>query len=155
MDEPTDGLDPNQKHEVRKLIQNLSKDKIVIVSTHILEEVTAVCTRAMIISDGKLLVDDTPAALEARSRFHGAIRLELTHADDAYQKLQGLEGVESIERSESGGSLTVFPKNGISLFLPINELVQQNNWEVHEFHVEKGRLDDVFRTITKGGNADG
>ena len=151
LDEPTDGLDPNQKHEVRKLIQNLSKDKIVIVSTHILEEVTAVCTRAMIIAGGKLLVDDTPQALEARSRFHGAIRLELTHAEGALQQLQALDGVKSVESSESGLSLTVFPEAGVSLFLPINDLLQKNNWEVHEFHVERGKLDDVFRAITSGG----
>jgi ABC-2 type transport system ATP-binding protein len=67
LDEPTDGLDPNQKHHVRELIHNLSQDKLVIVSTHILEEVQAVCTRAMIIARGKLLVDETPAALAARS----------------------------------------------------------------------------------------
>jgi len=150
LDEPTDGLDPNQKHEVRKLIQNLSKDKIVIVSTHILEEVSAVCTRAMIIAGGKLLVDDTPQALEARSRFHGAIRLELTHAEGALEKLRALGGVKSVESSESGMSLTVFPEAGASLFLPINDLLQKNNWEVHEFHVEKGKLDDVFRAITQG-----
>lgn len=155
LDEPTDGLDPNQKHEVRKLIQNLSKDKIVIVSTHILEEVTAVCSRAMIIAGGKLLVDDTPQALEARSRFHGAIRLELTHADGALQKLENLDGVQSVESSEDGQSLTVFPKKGASVFLAINELLQENNWEVHEFHVEKGRLDDVFRDITKGDVTNG
>mgnify|MGYP000549827827 FL=1 len=152
LDEPTDGLDPNQKHEVRKLIQNLSKDKIVIVSTHILEEVTAVCTRAMIIAGGKLLVDDTPQALEARSRFHGAIRLELTHAEDALQQLQALSGVKAVESSENGLSLTVFPEEGASLFLPINDLLQKNNWEVHEFHVERGKLDDVFRAITSGGD---
>ncbi len=152
LDEPTDGLDPNQKHEVRKLIQNLSKDKIVIVSTHILEEVSAVCTRAMIIAGGKLLVDDTPQALEARSRFHGAIRLELTHAEDALQQLQALDGVKSVESSENGLSLTVFPEAGASLFLPINDLLQKNNWEVHEFHVERGKLDDVFRAITSEGD---
>jgi len=67
LDEPTDGLDPNQKHQVRSLIQNLAKDKIVIISTHILEEVDAVCTRAIIINKGKLIIDDTPQALLARS----------------------------------------------------------------------------------------
>lgn len=67
LDEPTDGLDPNQKHHVRELIHNLAQDKLVIVSTHILEEVQAVCTRAMIIARGKMLVDETPAALAARS----------------------------------------------------------------------------------------
>ena len=67
LDEPTDGLDPNQKHQVRELIRNLSKDKIVVVSTHILEEVEAVCTRAIIINKGKLIVDETPQTLLQRS----------------------------------------------------------------------------------------
>ncbi|MGJ8669129.1 MAG: ABC transporter ATP-binding protein [Oceanococcus sp.] len=67
LDEPTDGLDPNQKHEVRKLIQGMAKDKIIIVSTHILEEVEAVCSRAMIIAHGKTLADDTPANLAAKT----------------------------------------------------------------------------------------
>ena len=63
LDEPTDGLDPNQKHEVRKLITEMSKSKAIIISTHILEEVDAVCSRAMIIANGKLIVDKTPQAL--------------------------------------------------------------------------------------------
>jgi len=63
LDEPTDGLDPNQKHEVRELIRSMSADKLIVMSTHILEEVDAVCTRAIIIADGRLLVDDTPANL--------------------------------------------------------------------------------------------
>jgi len=67
LDEPTDGLDPNQKHQVRQLIRNLAKDKIVIVSTHILEEVSAVCTRAIIIARGRIVADGTPAELEARA----------------------------------------------------------------------------------------
>jgi len=83
LDEPTDGLDPNQKHQVRQLIQNLSKDKIVIVSTHILEEVTAVCTRAIIINKGKLIVDDTPEALEAQSD------AEKGKLDDVFRRLTG------------------------------------------------------------------
>jgi ABC-2 type transport system ATP-binding protein len=67
LDEPTDGLDPNQKHEVRTLINDMSKDKIIVISTHILEEVDAVCNRAMIIANGQVLADDTPAELKARS----------------------------------------------------------------------------------------
>ncbi len=67
LDEPTDGLDPNQKHEVRRLINNMSEDKIIIISTHILEEVDAICSRAMIIAQGRLLADDTPANLAARA----------------------------------------------------------------------------------------
>jgi ABC-2 type transport system ATP-binding protein len=67
LDEPTDGLDPNQKHEVRTLINDMSKDKIIVISTHILEEVDAVCNRAMIIAAGRILADDTPTNLKARS----------------------------------------------------------------------------------------
>ena len=63
LDEPTDGLDPNQKHEVRQLIQSMSEEKLIVISTHILEEVNAVCTRAIIIADGRILVDDTPQNL--------------------------------------------------------------------------------------------
>ena len=66
LDEPTDGLDPNQKHEVRDLIRSMAADKLIVISTHILEEVAAVCTRAIIIADGRLLVDEAPAALAAR-----------------------------------------------------------------------------------------
>ncbi|MCB9897007.1 MAG: ABC transporter ATP-binding protein [Planctomycetes bacterium] len=65
LDEPTDGLDPNQKHEVRQLIRSMAKDKVIVLSTHILEEVDAVCTRAIIISDGRLLADGTPAELSS------------------------------------------------------------------------------------------
>lgn len=67
LDEPTDGLDPNQKHEVRELIRSMSAEKLIVISTHILEEVEAVCSRAIIIADGRLLVDDTPEALAAES----------------------------------------------------------------------------------------
>lgn len=150
LDEPTDGLDPNQKHEVRKLIQNLSKDKIVIISTHILEEVTAVCSRAIIIATGRILFDGTPVELEAKSRFHGAIKLELVEAANAYQKISALPEVAQVEASGDGKSLTIFPKQGKSLFFTLNHLVQEHQWEVHELHVERGRLDDVFREITLG-----
>ena len=79
LDEPTDGLDPNQKHEVRQLIRGMSSDKIVVISTHILEEVEAVCSRAIIIAAGRIVADDSPAALAAQS---GANRL-----DDVFRRI--------------------------------------------------------------------
>ena len=82
LDEPTDGLDPNQKHEVRRLINELSKDKLVIVSTHILEEVHEVCTRAIIIAAGRIVADETPSALEARSRYHHAVSLRFDKPEE-------------------------------------------------------------------------
>src|SRR5690606_37363658 len=80
LDEPTDGLDPNQKHQVRQLIGNLAEDRIVIISTHILEEVNAVCNRALIIADGRIVADGTPAALASRSRYHQAVSLLFAEA---------------------------------------------------------------------------
>lgn len=147
LDEPTDGLDPNQKQEVRNLIANLSKDKIVIVSTHILEEVSAVCTRAIIISAGKILADGTPQELEARSRYHGAISMSLQGADNAESELVKLPQVASVEADQ--GRLVVFPNEGQSLFTPVNELISKQGWQVKELHVERGRLDEVFRSITQ------
>ena len=90
LDEPTDGLDPNQKFHVRELIKNLARDKIVIISTHILEEVTAVCTRAIIIAEGRILVDGTPAELEAKSKYHHAVNIKLTDDYDLAADLSGI-----------------------------------------------------------------
>jgi len=67
LDEPTDGLDPMQKHEVRTLIGEIAREKTIVISTHILEEVDAVCTRAVIIARGKIVADDTPAGLKSRA----------------------------------------------------------------------------------------
>jgi ABC-2 type transport system ATP-binding protein len=78
MDEPTDGLDPNQKHEVRSLIQRMAPEKAIIISTHILEEVSAVCTRAIVIARGRVVVDETPAALAARGPSLDAVFRRLT-----------------------------------------------------------------------------
>jgi ABC-2 type transport system ATP-binding protein len=104
LDEPTDGLDPNQKHQVRELIRGLSRDKIVIISTHILEEVTAVCTRAIIISNGRIVSDCPPSELEAQSRYHGAVTLRLESVESSgrvYDLLSGIENVALVESSES------------------------------------------------------
>lgn len=151
LDEPTDGLDPNQKHEVRRLIQNLSRDKTVIVSTHILEEVTAVCSRAIIIAHGRILADETPAKLEARSRFHGAVTIELEETNAAFGVLSQLPEVAGTELSaDNSQRFVLFPKPGSNLFAAVNKTINQNGWHVRELHVEKGRLDEVFRQITQG-----
>lgn len=152
LDEPTDGLDPNQKYEVRKLIQNLSRDKIVIVSTHILEEVTAVCSRAIIIARGRILADDTPAKLEARSRYHGAVTVE-TETPEALKRLAGLAGVSSVEAAADNPlRATLFPFSGASVYSLVSQTAQREGLTLRELHAEKGRLDDVFRQITQGAS---
>ncbi|HAU25512.1 MAG TPA: ABC transporter ATP-binding protein [Gammaproteobacteria bacterium] len=150
LDEPTDGLDPNQKHHVRELIKNLAKDKIVIISTHILEEVTAVCTRAIIIAKGCIVADGTPAELESRSRYHQAIKVTLTDEHDLSADLNGLANVETVEASEDERlSYTIVAKDGHSIFSQVSEIAQDKQWPVSEFHVERGQLEDVFRNVTQ------
>ena len=150
LDEPTDGLDPNQKHHVRALIKSLATDKIVIVSTHILEEVTAVCSRAVIIANGKIVADGTPAVLESQSRFHQAIRVTLTDSHDLLADLKAVPGVASVEVAESNGlAYTIFAEGGASIFSQVSEVAQQKHWPISEFHVERGQLEDVFRSVTQ------
>jgi len=150
LDEPTDGLDPNQKHHVRALIKSLATDKIVIVSTHILEEVTAVCSRAVIIANGKIVADGTPAELESQSRFHQAIRITLTDSHDLLADLKAVPGVASVEVAESNGlAYTIFAEGGASIFSQVSEVAQQKHWPISEFHVERGQLEDVFRSVTQ------
>jgi len=149
LDEPTDGLDPNQKHQVRDMIRGLSKDKIVIISTHILEEVTAVCTRAAIIANGRIVSDCTPAELEAKSRYAHAVTLHLTELQDMEKKLSELPGVSEVEVNNEGKLLTVLTEGGQSIFKQVSELVRQENWQVDALYVERGRLDEVFRSITE------
>jgi ABC-2 type transport system ATP-binding protein len=153
MDEPTDGLDPNQKHEVRNLIQGMAKDKIIVISTHILEEVEAVCSRAIIIAHGRLLADGAPEELMARSRYHGAVTLELDNAGEASELLSQLPEVAAVENGATDTEITVLPKAGQSLVAPIGRLIDQRHWAVRELHQQKGRLDEVFRDITGGAAA--
>jgi ABC-2 type transport system ATP-binding protein len=153
LDEPTDGLDPNQKHEVRLLIERMAPDKVIVLSTHILEEVEAVCTRAIIIARGRLCFDGTPDELQARSKKHNAvsIRLQAAHAARAAEDLRGLAGVASvIEEPGANGvaSLTMIPRPGVTLLPEVSSLAREKSWNVDQIWVEQGRLDEVFREIT-------
>jgi ABC-2 type transport system ATP-binding protein len=148
LDEPTDGLDPNQKHEVRRLIRDMSSEKIIVISTHLLEEVHAVCNRAMIISDGRLLVDDSPAGLTARSRYHNAVSLVVNEPERVASILSELPQAAKVELRE--GELTVFPAAEGGLFEVISDAIREHGWEVSELRLEAGRLDEVFRQVTQG-----
>src|ERR1700730_15972006 len=152
LDEPTDGLDPNQKHEVRRLINELSKDKLVIVSTHILEEVHEVCTRAIIIANGRIVADETPDALEARSRYHHAVSLRFEKAAElaaASREIAALTQVTAVETNERDLRLTAVPERGRNVLPAVSALITKHKWEVPELHLESGRLDEVFRSLTQ------
>ena len=147
LDEPTDGLDPNQKQEVRQLISEMASDKIIVISTHILEEVQALCNRVMIIARGSLLADDTPAGLVARSRYHNAVTLV---AKDTRKMASTLSELPEVARAElKDGELTVFPAHE-GLFAAVSAAISTHGWEVSELRYEAGRLDEVFRMITQG-----
>jgi ABC-2 type transport system ATP-binding protein len=150
LDEPTDGLDPNQKHEVRSLINAMAKDKTIVVSTHILEEVHAVCTRAIIIAQGKVLADATPAELEARSRYHQAVSLTTPNVAAAKEAMSRVADVAAVEIDPQDHRLTAFPKPGKQIFGPISDLLKAQGIQVSELQLESGRMDEVFRTITQG-----
>jgi ABC-2 type transport system ATP-binding protein len=153
LDEPTDGLDPNQKHEVRTLIGELAPDKAIIISTHLLEEVEAICSRAVIIARGRIVADGTPAELAARDPLHNAVILvlpqsKLFRARAVLACLGSVAGVEDWVGGDSEG-LAIRPKPGADILAEIGQLARTEAWDVSEIRLERGRLDQVFRQITK------
>ncbi|HNR22226.1 MAG TPA: ATP-binding cassette domain-containing protein [Steroidobacteraceae bacterium] len=151
LDEPTDGLDPNQKHEVRALINEMAAEKTIVVSTHILEEVEAVCTRAIIIARGRIVADDTPQGLTARSRYHNAVSLQLADAAEyarAQAALAALPQVASVEADERELRLTALPQPGARILTAVTDLANRQSLGLKSLALESGRLDEVFRSIT-------
>ncbi|MFZ2006274.1 MAG: ATP-binding cassette domain-containing protein [Stellaceae bacterium] len=150
LDEPTDGLDPNQKYEMRGILAAMQSEKAIIISTHLLEEVEAVCSRAIIIAHGRILADGTPAELAARSRYHNAVRLEIAAPNEARIRadLGALPEIAAIETAEEGRALIVLPRDHVSITADIAELAENRDWRIGGFSVERGRLDEVFRDIT-------
>ncbi|MHB1871069.1 MAG: ABC transporter ATP-binding protein [Steroidobacteraceae bacterium] len=151
LDEPTDGLDPNQKHEVRSLIEEMAREKIIVISTHILEEVAAVCTRAIIIARGRIVADDTPLQLTSRSRYHNAVSLQLARAEQleaARAAVAALPAVAAVEVSEREARVTALPRAGAMILQDVAALAAGQGLQLKELHLESGRLDEVFRTIT-------
>lgn len=155
LDEPTDGLDPNQKHEVRTLINEMSAEKCIILSTHILEEVEEVCGRVVIISQGRIVADDTPEALKQRSRVYGAltVRFKMPVAEDMRSKLQTVSGIKEVlvEQRPGGenGRYTLIPENPDKALYSFLEKAKSEAWSIEQLSVEDGRLDEVFREITR------
>src|ERR1700738_4458515 len=151
LDEPTDGLDPNQKHEVRSLIRRMGQNKAIIFSTHILEEVEAGCTKAIIIDQGKIGANGTPAELKSRAPLAGTIVVALRGVtwqvlEPELAKLRSIVKSELINESDSQVSARL-QSNG-ELLPEFLELAHQRRWQVERLNIDEGRLDDVFRSIT-------
>ncbi|MEL7029872.1 MAG: ABC transporter ATP-binding protein [Pseudomonadota bacterium] len=152
LDEPTDGLDPNQKHAVRLLIKSMAAKKAILISTHLLEEVEALCTRVILIDKGRVAADDTPQALLARSRYRHAVTVEAA-ADQVEKTREALQlfrqNAEIIETpGEPGASFLLLPREGKAILREIVELMAVRDLRPKGVYAEAGRLDDVFRSLT-------
>ncbi len=155
LDEPTDGLDPNQKHQVRNLIAEMSKDKAIVISTHILEEVDAVCTRAVVISRGRKVADGTPADLESRSSYFNAVSVRLhpnqvANLKSALDGIGDIAGIETPELTASSAHVIVMARDGATIVETVNARLKDRGIAAEQLYVERGRLDDVFRQMTTG-----
>ena len=153
LDEPTDGLDPNQKHEIRTLIRKMGEKKAIIFSTHILEEVDAVCSRAVIIDRGRIVANGTPEELRRKSEWAGAVTLVVRNTPSATitQKLTQLSPVKRaavVKETDGKVTVTVFPQPNTNGELTRAVMEASQGWQVEELHTEAGRLDEVFRSIT-------
>ncbi|MEO1016562.1 MAG: ABC transporter ATP-binding protein [Pseudomonadota bacterium] len=153
LDEPTDGLDPNQKHDVRMLLERMAHDKAIIMCTHLLEEVEAICTRTVIIARGRSIADATPETLRRQSIFHNAVRLSVAkeNADKLTEQLRAISGVGGVDRigeTDRQTVLRIISANRKSILAPVRQAVQSSGAKVSEIMVESGRLEDLFRQLT-------
>lgn len=148
LDEPTDGLDPNQQREVHALIRGMARDRAIIVSTHTLGEVRAACNRVAILAHGRLRVEGTPAELERQSRYHHAVSFRAPASALAREMLGRLPEVETVEVDPVDSRVTVFPRDGQEIFHAVVKLLEEQRVRVDELQLERGRLEDVFRRVT-------
>jgi ABC-2 type transport system ATP-binding protein len=155
LDEPTDGLDPNQKHEVRGMIKRMGENKAIIFSTHILEEVEAACSRAIIIDRGKVVADGTPAELKARGgsavriSIHGAAMGEIRDAIKSVSGVDRLENTGTGDQAFVGRAFAAKGRSASEISREIARLAATKQWILEDLHPEEGKLDEVFRAITR------
>ncbi len=153
LDEPTDGLDPNQKHEMRSLIRAIASRKAIIISTHILEEVEAVCSRAIIIARGRMLADSTPAALLAKAPETGAVAVTIATSEpqraiEIIAKEPGVADVAVAERINGVTQLLVRTAQSRPSASELIGALGRAEIEADEIYLKRATLDDVFRQIT-------
>lgn len=155
LDEPTDGLDPNQKHDVRALIRRMGSEKAIVLTTHILEEVDAMCSRVVVIDHGRIVANATPAELRARSALAGTVHVRIAGADAGalcrlLTEAPGAQRVEILDEARGRIEARVYPLRPASAALSgtIAGIATREGWALDEIHTEEGCLEDVFRNIT-------
>ncbi len=146
LDEPTNGFDPNQLAEVRRLIQRLGETKVVLLSTHIMQEVQALCQRVLIIDNGRLVADDPIERLQERIAGQTTVTLLVERVGNL-ALLEGLEGVGEVRRD--GHRLTVGVQGAAEVRPRIAELAAREGWGLLELKLEVNNLEDVFQNLTR------
>lgn len=153
LDEPTEGLDPNQKREIRSLIHRIKESKSIVISTHVLEEVEALCSRVVIIDKGKIVLDDTPTALLAMSSVHQTVYVAVPdfqkdRATALFEEMQQLSVIEGRPDSKGTHLYALKPETAESVVADLVEALRLQNIKIHDLYVEKGRLEEVFYAFT-------
>ncbi len=151
LDEPTDGLDPNQKDQIRLLIGKIARDKAIILSTHILDEVDAVCSRVIVINRGEIVIDSDPESLLTRSRKHNNVYLQLHQGcpETVEVQLSEIDSIRSVQYIKNDSSFEITPVDGQSIVQSVLQTVTKNGWEIKTISERRGRLEDVFRELTR------
>ena len=152
LDEPTDGLDPNQKQVVRNMIRRMGREKTIILSTHLLEEVETVCSRVIVISAGRLVADSTPDALKKRSKSYHEVTIQLVapaaEAQAVFEKIGDVQQVEAVETSHERQTFRLHPRDGQAVAPAALDAARNHQWLVLDLQTHNGRLDDVFHSLT-------
>ena len=158
LDEPTDGLDPNQKHEMRNLIKRISTNKAIVISTHILEEVEAVCSRAVIIANGKLLANDTPKNLENKFLNKNTLSIKVSNkinnvVSKDIKSLIKYDDVKIQKTDISGHTILVSDNKKVPNLNTVLKQINKLKLDVIEANFQKVSLEEIFRTITSDNNS--
>ncbi|MBR1945528.1 MAG: ABC transporter ATP-binding protein [Alphaproteobacteria bacterium] len=153
LDEPTEGLDPNQKRDIRSLIRRLQQDKAIIISTHVLEEVEAMCSRAVIIDKGKIVLDDTPRALLSLSETHQTLFVlipdyQKERAETIFNEMRQIVLTDIKQETKDAFLFTIHPKEKTSVTADIVEALRRQDVKILDMFVEKGKLEEVFYAFT-------
>ncbi len=157
LDEPTEGLDPNQRVEIRRLITHLGADRTVLLSTHVLSEVLHTCTRLLIINQGQIVADGSVDELMAQAEglVRVSVEVEGVNVSDALNELAAVHEVAPRQAPAGRAAFTLTAESGADVRPLIFELARTNGWTLYELHQETASLEDVFRQLTQGDGNDG
>ncbi|MEL0184594.1 MAG: ABC transporter ATP-binding protein [Hyphomicrobiales bacterium] len=153
LDEPTDGLDPNQKHHVRELITEISRTTAIIVSTHILEEVDAVCSGVLLINKGNIVLDGSASQLRSKVESHNSVQIKVNPNDVENLKrllltISGVSKIETVNETENNVNVHIYPKENRIILTEIAKIIADNKFPINDIHQNHIALDEAFRKLT-------